>query len=89
MGKEYKVETRTLGGLKGKIFRKNDVVTEVNFPDGNCAKLVSAGFLSEVGESIEDFTVAELKGKLTEMEVEHSLSKKKELFDLYVSSKVK
>jgi len=41
----YKVIALSVGGKGNKIFNSGDTVTELNFPEGNAAKLVEEGFL--------------------------------------------
>lgn len=41
----YKVIALSVGGKGNKIFNSGDIVTELNFPEGNAAKLVEEGFL--------------------------------------------
>lgn len=103
MGKIYIVQTRSLSGLKKKMFKRGDEVTAENFPEGSLPSLVSGGFLSEKGESVEevveettndevekveDYTKAELKAKLDELGVEYAAKATKDtLLELYQASK--
>lgn len=41
----YKVIALSVGGKGNKIFNSGDIVTELNFPEGNAVKLVEEGFL--------------------------------------------
>ncbi len=44
----YKVIALSVGGKGNKIFNSGDIVTELNFPEGNAAKLVEEGFLEPI-----------------------------------------
>lgn len=44
----YKVIALSVGGKGNKIFNSGDIVTELNFPEGNAAKLVDEGFLEPI-----------------------------------------
>lgn len=45
---QYKVIALSVGGKGNKIFNSGDTVTELNFPEGNAAKLVEEGFLEPI-----------------------------------------
>lgn len=44
----YKIIALSVGGKGNKIFNSGDIVTELNFPEGNAAKLVDEGFLEPI-----------------------------------------
>lgn len=48
--KQYKVKALTVSGLKNRIYRSGDTVTEENFPPGNADDLVKKGYLTPIGE---------------------------------------
>jgi hypothetical protein len=51
MEKQYKVKCLSLGGPGNKVFKKNDVVEQKNFPGSNMNDLVKNGFIVEVEPS--------------------------------------
>jgi hypothetical protein len=63
----YKVIALSVGGKGNKIFNSGDTVTELNFPEGNAAKLVEEGFLELIPSEETPEPTVELPA--TEIEV--------------------
>lgn len=54
MEKQYKVKCLTLGGPGNRIYKKNTVVTQKEFPGSDMNTMVKNGFLVEVEPSVEN-----------------------------------
>lgn len=60
----YTVKSASVGGLNNKIYSYGDVVSDLNFPKGNAAKLVEQGFLDAiVEEEVEETKTEKTKTK--------------------------
>lgn len=67
--KSFKVKALSVHGLGNNMYSSGDIVTEANFPEGNCPELVREGFLTEIEsdetpiEKKDDFTPKKMFGK--------------------------
>lgn len=59
--RKFTVKALSVGGKGNKIFNSGDIVSEDNFPAGNCDALVKGGFLTEIkqAEAVTDSSLEE------------------------------